>query len=55
MMFATAGMNAAWTNLFYFIPDIALWLLVSAVMSVIIALLKFRWILKPRGTIPSLG
>lgn len=46
MMITTTGINAARTTLFYFIPDIALWLLISALLSVTQASLKLRWIFK---------
>ena len=44
MMILTAGINAARITLFYFLPDIALWLLISASLSIVEAIKKLRWL-----------
>jgi CubicO group peptidase (beta-lactamase class C family) len=43
MMIANAGINAARITLFYYIFDIALWLSISTILSVIEAVIKLRW------------
>jgi hypothetical protein len=44
MMIAKAGLNAARVTLLYYMFDIALWLSISIILSVIEAILKFRWL-----------
>ncbi|MBW6465650.1 MAG: beta-lactamase family protein [Brevefilum sp.] len=43
MMIAAAGINAARVTFLYQILDLTLWLVLSSILSIIEALIKFRW------------
>lgn len=54
MMIMTAGVNAAQMTLFYYLPDISLWLVIASILSIIEAILKFRWMkAQPAADVPS--
>jgi CubicO group peptidase (beta-lactamase class C family) len=42
-MVAASGLNAARVTFLYQIPDITLWLIISSILSIIEAILKFHW------------
>lgn len=44
MMMVTAGLNAAKVTLFYYRFDIALWLAISIMLSLVEAVIKIRWV-----------
>ncbi|MFU8826661.1 MAG: serine hydrolase domain-containing protein [Brevefilum sp.] len=44
MMMVTAGLNAARITLYYYMFDIALWLTISIVLSLVEAVIKLRWV-----------
>lgn len=48
MMIMTSGTFAARITLFYYLFDIALWLLITSIFSVVIAVRKFQWVAKQR-------
>lgn len=53
MMIINAGINAARITLLYYMFDIALWLSISVILSVIEAVLKFRWMAKHKTSAQS--
>ncbi len=44
MMILTSGAYAAHITLFYYLFDIALWLLITSNLSIVHAVVKLRWI-----------